>query len=326
MNNLLGLAALALSTVFLNIAHAGKLGVYTAPEAGFDTHTFYYDDGNEVTIIDTQFVPALTQAMVDKIRSETDSKITRVIVTHPNPDKFNGLAFLHGMGVESISSEAVAAQMPVVHAYKKNFWVNTMRSFEESDYPKFENVETTFNGKAVVELDSGETLSLIELQNSGIAKHQVVVRVDATGDLIVGDLVHHNAHAWLEGGLVGGIPHTDLESWRAALTELHYLSADYPAAKVYGGRGEFVSVEEAVSSQREYLKQVKSIVDTYIVENRASLNSENDRKEHFQNLTKLVSQAFPHYKLPYMVQYSVYGLLDTRQEILESYFMVRTQS
>ncbi|MFD2273450.1 hypothetical protein ACFS07_26800 [Undibacterium arcticum] len=100
-------------------AQCGTLGVYTSDQKGFDTHTFWYDDGKEVTLIDTQFVPQLTEAMVQQVKSSTASPITRVIVTHANPDKYNGLAYLHKLGVESITSAAVSREMPVVHAYKE---------------------------------------------------------------------------------------------------------------------------------------------------------------------------------------------------------------
>src|SRR5689334_14613759 len=107
-SRILSLSAGTLAALASSAALAGTLGVFTSDAKGFDTHTFYYDDGKEVTLIDTQFVPALTAAMVDQVKRKTASPITRVIVTHPNPDKFNGLPYLHKLGIESISSEAVA--------------------------------------------------------------------------------------------------------------------------------------------------------------------------------------------------------------------------
>ena len=144
--------------------HAGELGRYTSGADGFNTHTYYYDDGEEVTIFDTQFLPSFTQAMVDQIRGETDSPITRVVVTHPNPDKFNGLPLLHDLGATSIASEATAEAMPEVHAYKKRYWVEEAGTFEPGEYPEFEPVQETFSGERTIELDSGETITLIELE------------------------------------------------------------------------------------------------------------------------------------------------------------------
>ena len=296
---------------------AGSLGVFTSGTNGFDTHTFYYDDGEEVTLIDTQFLPSLTEAMVDEVKSKTSSPITRVVVTHANPDKFNGLPYLHALGVESVTSAAVAADMPLVHAYKERFWIDEARAFEPGTYPAFENAKTVFSKSATIALKSGETLSLFELDNPGVANHQVVVRIDETGDLIVGDLVHTNAHLWLEGGLRQGKPHADLQRWSRAVGELHDLSAGKPGAKVYGGRGDFIAVDAAIKEQQRYLTKAQALVTGYITElgaRKGELHDGQKKAAHFQELEKRFAAAFPDYKLPYMVGYSVYGLLNTLTE------------
>jgi len=311
----LAVVSFAILGVVAAPACAGKLGVYTSDANGFDTHTFYYDDGREVTLIDTQFVPTLTQAMVEQVKKETGSPITRVIVTHPNPDKFNGLAYLHSIGVESVSSRAAAEAMPAVHEYKKYYFVNIAKMFTEETYPKFENVKRTFSGTTRIKLKSGETLSLIELKNPGVTSTQVVVRIDKTGDLIVGDLVHHKAHAWLEGAIVKGKPRADLARWAAAVSELPALAKDKPAAKVYGGRGDFVSVAQAVKAQRTYLNGANTLVDAYLAElgnRKGELTDPEKSSLHHQELQKRFARAFPDYALSYMIKYSVYGLIDTK--------------
>jgi glyoxylase-like metal-dependent hydrolase (beta-lactamase superfamily II) len=292
-------------------AWAGTLGVFTSDQKGFDTHTFYYDDGREVVLIDTQFVPELTRAMVDQVKAGTRSPITRVVVTHANPDKFNGLPYLHAMGVASISSAGVANDMPAVHAYKKAFWTETMKAFAPDAYPTFEPIHERFEGRRTLKLASGETLTLFALRHAGVAAHQVVVRIDATGDLIVGDLVHHAAHAWLEGGLVDGRPVPRIDDWIAALDELPALAAGHPAARVYGGRGDFVTVATAVRAQKAYLRKARSVVRGYVAglgERRAELAAPATAEPHYRALEQRMTAAFPSYRLPYMVRYSVYGL------------------
>jgi glyoxylase-like metal-dependent hydrolase (beta-lactamase superfamily II) len=309
------LSAVSLSLGCAAPAEAGKLGVFTSDANGFDTHTFYYDDGREVTLIDTQFVPALTQAMVEQVKRETHSPITRVIVTHPNPDKFNGLAYLHALGVESIASRATADAMPGVNEYKKYYFVNVAKMFTDETYPKFENVKTTFSGQMQIRLKSGETLSLIELKNPGVTSTQVVVRIDKSGDLIVGDLVHHKAHAWLEGAIVNGKPHADLAKWAAAVDELPALAKGKPAAMVYGGRGDFASVAQAVQAQRRYLSRANALVDDYIASlgpRKSELSDSANSKTHYDELERRFARAFPDYALPYMIKYSIYGLVDSK--------------
>jgi glyoxylase-like metal-dependent hydrolase (beta-lactamase superfamily II) len=294
----------------LGAAQAGTLGVYTSDAKGFDTHTFYYDDGQEVVLIDTQFLPALTQAMVEQVHASTRSPITQVVVTHPNPDKFNGLAYLHHLGVRSISSAEVADAMPAVHAYKQAFWTDTLKAFAPGTYPAFEPVQTRFVGQKTLTLKSGETLTLFALQHAGVSSHQVVVRVDATGDLLVGDLVHHAAHAWLEGGLVDGRPQPQITQWIAALGELPALAAGHPDAKVYGGRGEFVRVADAVQAQQDYLRSAQTLVHRYVQERGLHVAdfAQPTAQAHYLALQARLAAAYPAYRLPYMVGYSVYGL------------------
>jgi glyoxylase-like metal-dependent hydrolase (beta-lactamase superfamily II) len=290
-------------------AHAGTLGSFTSDAKGFDTHTYWYDDGQEVTVIDTQFVPALTEAMVAKIRASTASPITRVIVTHPNPDKFNGLSVLHALGAESIASARTAAAMPGVHAYKKYFWTQVAKSFLDADYPKLEAVKTTFSGRYTVRLKSGETLSLIELKNPAVSSTQTVVRIDRTGDLLVGDLVHHQAHLWLEGGIVDGKPAPDLQVWKAALAELPALGS----GRVYGGRGEVGTVKEVVAAGRTYLQRADDLVTGYVRRvPAAELKDATQAQPHYAAIQKELEAAFPDYALGYLVGYGVYGLVNSK--------------
>ncbi|HYD60422.1 MAG TPA: MBL fold metallo-hydrolase [Noviherbaspirillum sp.] len=314
VSRLLILAAGSMSAIASSAVLAGVLGVYTSDSNGFDTHTFYYDDGKEVTLIDTQFVPKLTEAMVEEVRRKTTSPITRVIITHANPDKYNGLSYLHKLGIESIASEAVAREMPVVHVYKENFWVNSAKAFQPGQYPAFENVKKTFLKKTTIPLKSGETISLFELNNPGVTNKQVVVRINKTGDLIVGDLVHTKAHLWLEGGLNQGRPHADLKRWSEAVGELRAIAGKKPNAKVYGGRGEFIPVDSAIKEQQRYLARADELVKTYVGElgeRKHELHDPEKKTSHYKELERRIAAAFPDYKLPYMIGYSVYGLVDS---------------
>ena len=300
----LTLAALLISSA----ASAGKLGVFTSDDAGFNTHTYYYDDGEEVTIIDTQFVPALTEAMISKIQSETSSPITRVVVTHPNPDKFNGLSVLHKLGASSMASKATADAMQTVHEYKKYYWVKIANAFTEENYPQLEPVNASFEGEQIITLKSGETLTLIELKHAGVSSTQTVVRVDNTGDLIVGDLVHYQAHAWLEGGIVESKAMPDIESWILAVKELPALGS----GNIYGGRGQVGTVEQAVSYQTEYLAKAETIVSEYLSSiDTSELGDSSMAQKHYANIQQKFEQAYPDITLSYLIGYGIYGLVNS---------------
>lgn len=216
--------------------------------------------------------------------------ITRVIATRPNPDKFNGLSEFHKAGVESIASAKTAATIPGVDAYKRYFFVKLAKAFTDETYPKVEAVKTTYTGKTVIVLKSGETITLFELAQPGISSDQTVVRIDKTGDLIVGDLVHTKTHAWLEGGVVDGKATPTLAGWKADLNELTRLG------KVYGGRGEFVGVKQAVAQEIVYLDKANAVVTAYVKalgDKSAELSDPAKQGDHYKAIQGELAKAFP---------------------------------
>jgi glyoxylase-like metal-dependent hydrolase (beta-lactamase superfamily II) len=288
---------------------AGKLHVWTSDASGFNTHSVWYDDGQEVTVVDTQFTPAIAEKLIADIKKTTAAPITRVIVTHPNPDKFNALSVFHKLGAESVSSEATAAAIPGVDTYKRIFWTKVAKAFTDETYPRVEPVKRTFSGKMVIALKSGETVTLIELAHPGISSTQTVVRFDGTGDLAVGDLVHNKTHAWLEGGIVNGKPVPNIEGWKADLQELTGLST----GTVYGGRGNFGPATEVVPAQIAYLDKADAIVTAYVGQlgdrARSELDDPTKAQAHYAAIRDEIAKAFPDYAMPDLVSYSVYGLV-----------------
>jgi glyoxylase-like metal-dependent hydrolase (beta-lactamase superfamily II) len=305
------ITAAGLSLAALSPVSAGQLGVYQSDSKGFDTRTYWYDDGREITVFDTQFVPALTEAMIAEIRKTSQNPISRVVVTHPNPDKFNGLSVLHKLGAVSIASKATADAMKGVHDYKEYFWVNIAKAFTKESYPKLEPVKQTFEGQQVIKLASGETITLTQLKHSGVASTQTVARIDATGDLIVGDLVHYKSHAWLEGGIVGGAPKVDIASWIAAVGEIRDLGGKV----VHGGRGDEAPVDAAIADQQAYLKGIDAVVVQYVKDlgSRAlELRDPVKGTEHHKAIQAKAEVTFPGRKLSYLIGYGVYGLANSK--------------
>lgn len=284
------------------------VGTFTSDASGFDTHSYFVDTGREVVVFDAQFTPELAQRAIAQIQAQTTSPITYVVVTHPNPDKFNGLAAFQAIGAQAVASVATAAAIPAVHAYKKYYFVNIAKQFSEASYPAQARIDVTFAGDLALPLRSGHKLRLHELAHGGVTTTQTVAYVPAARALFVGDLVHHRAHAWLEGGIVGGRPVPNLAAWQGALGEL----AAYPDATVYGGRGEPAAVTTAVAAQSAYLRDLDAIARAYVAAlggtARAELTGPNADR-HYQLVADQAAQKYPQYALPYMIRYGVYGLL-----------------
>ncbi|MFO0547331.1 MAG: MBL fold metallo-hydrolase [Polyangiaceae bacterium] len=283
-----------------------RVGVYTSDAAGFDTKTVWFDTGREIVVFDAQFTERHAKEALAAIRAESASPIRYLVITHPNPDKFNGALVFRRAGATVVASRATAAAIPGVHAYKRAFFVETAKMFAPSDYPEEATVDLTFDGELTLDTDAGH-ITLRELCHSGVSSTQTVGFFSEANALAVGDLVHHKAHAWLEGGIVNGRPTPDLTAWQLALDEL----LAFEGATVYGGRGEAAPVAEAVASQKAYLVVADKLVRDYVRELGDSARAELDgprAAEHYAALAKRFAAAFPERQLGYLVQYGVYGL------------------
>ncbi|MFN7711514.1 MAG: MBL fold metallo-hydrolase [Curvibacter sp.] len=288
--------------------------LHTSSPDGFLTNSVWIDDGTEVTVIDTQFTPRLAEALVADIAKQTRSPIRRVIVTHPSPDKFNALSVFHRLGATSIASQATAAAMPGVHRYKQYYWVNIAKAFTAETYPQLELPSTTFVTELVVPLKNGDQLTLKTLATPGVTSTQTVVRIDSTGDLVVGDLVANRTHAWLEGAVESGKPAFDLKGWQASLRSLPALAKGKARARLFAGRGPALPVAEAVKAQLNYLDTAdKAIAAQEVAAADPSVLRDAARQgPYVEAVQQSLVRAFPGYAQPELVGYSLYGWLSSR--------------
>jgi glyoxylase-like metal-dependent hydrolase (beta-lactamase superfamily II) len=285
-----------------------SFATFTSDGAGFDTHSFWLDTGREVVVFDAQFTEAVAKKLITEIHGKTQHPIRFVVVTHPNPDKFNGAGAFQAIGAKVVASESTAKAIPDVYAYKKYYFVNVAKMFTDATYPPQAKVDITFKGDFDLPVEGSAKIKLHELAHRGVSSTQTVAFIPALNGLVVGDLVHHKAHAWLEGGIVDGKPTPDLPSWKLALDEL----SAYENATVYGGRGEAAKVADAVKAEQAYLDKMNAIVTKYVADLGAAKSELSGPKasEHYKKIAALAAQAFPDYALPYMIEYGVYGLVN----------------
>lgn len=282
-----------------------EVGSWVSDQAGFDTRSHWVDTGREAVVFDAQFTDRHAEELVKAIGAETTSPIRFVVITHPNPDKFNGASVFRALGAKVVASRATAAAIPGVHAYKRAFFVDVAKMIPEGEYPAEPVIDVTFEGELRLPTEAGEIV-LRELEHPGVSSTQTVGWAPAAEALFVGDLVHHGVHAWLEGGIVDGAPRPDLASWSAALDELRA----FEGATVHGGRGEAAPVSAAIEEQKQYLLQAERLVRMYVDElgdRRDELNGPEAGVHHAAIMARFEA-AFPGRGLAYLVQYGVYGL------------------
>ena len=231
-----------------------KIVSFESEASGFNTKSFFVVSQGEAVVIVTQFTPHAAQLALDHFSKTEKSALKFAIATHPNPDKFNGATFFQSKGAKFVTSEATANAMADVHAYKKYFFVNMAKMFKEDEYPQLPKVDVSFLTRKILTVGNTK-IELSELGTSGVSVNQTVVYVPSAKALFVGDLIHNEAHAWLEGGIVKGKPAPNLSSWIATL---EVLKARYPQdTVVYGGRGDSGKLAEVVDTQIAYLKKAE---------------------------------------------------------------------
>jgi glyoxylase-like metal-dependent hydrolase (beta-lactamase superfamily II) len=286
--------------------HPGTMHTFTSDQGGFDTHSFYYDTGREVVVFDAQFTADYAQQVIADVKAHTASPIRWVVVTHPNPDKFNGAGAFQAIGAKVVASAETAQAIPGVYAYKKAYFVGT-GAFTDATYPPQAHIDMTYEGSFDLPLEGGAGVHLATLMHSAVSSTQTVAHIPAIDALVVGDVVHHQAHAWLEGGLRNGAPDPDLASWSAALDEL----STYSGTTVYGGRGQTAPVDQAVADEKAYLSKMDTLVADYVagVADKSQLSGPM-AQQHYQAIADLAQQAFPAYDYDYLIAYGVYGLVN----------------
>ncbi|MFD8376403.1 MBL fold metallo-hydrolase [Streptomyces sp. NPDC059688] len=286
-----------------------KIYTYTSDANGFNTQTHFLDTGKSVVAFDAQFTPSYGEKALAYLRSKSSHPVKYLVVTHPNPDKFQGISAFKAAGATSIASTGTANAMRSVWKYKKTYFVNIAKTFTEATYPRLPAIDKTFDGHRTLIVDDVR-IDLTVLAKPGISSTQTVATIPALKSVLVGDLIHHDAHSWLEGGIVNGKPTPRIEGWKQDLDQIGQLAGK--KWTVYGGRGSVTSVATAVSQQKTYLntadKDASALVQSLTVAQRKAAVA--DPSPLVAQLTRKLTAQFPTYTLPYMIDYGAYGLIN----------------
>lgn len=291
--------------------YQGRVIEFKSDMAGFDTRTFFYEGQAEVIAVDAQFTPELAKQSILHLRKLTQKPITWLVITHPNPDKFNGASVFKSLGARIISSKATAAAIPEVHAYKEYFFVEMAKMFQKGNYPQPVAVDQTFENQTDLVLRGGERLYLKELSQPGVSSTQTIAYVRSANAVFVGDLVHYKAHAWLEGGIVGGKPTPAIDGWLANLKELAALVP--PTTRVYGGRGVTADLKTSLAEQYQYLQAARALIrkELKALGTKASGFNGPNAGAMYKALAAKFQAHFQGYELAYLIEYGAYGLVQS---------------
>lgn len=303
--------SLSSCTTFQQETFQGRIHTFKSDGQGFDTQTYFYESSEEVIAFDSQFTPELARQSINYLRRFTKKPISHLVITHPNPDKFNGASEFKKEGAIIVASEATQQALEGVHQYKKYYFVEIAKMFSNENYPTLTKVDETFQTDLTIRLSNGEQILLKEYEQKGVSSNQTIAILPREQGLVVGDLIHHKAHAWLEGGIQNGVASPDIASW---VSLIETIKDEFPnELLVYAGRGELGQLGEVVAAQKNYLVVAEQKVQEYLDQlTDPSVVTGDQANAHYQNISDLISSSFPDYQLNYMINYGVYGLVNSK--------------
>ena len=167
----------------------------SAAEAFF-VNSFILEGERSLVLVDTQFVVSEARAVVARLAA-LGKPLAGVLITHPHPDHYNGLATVMAAhpGVPVFATAATSAGMRATAEPKRAYWTPIVGA----DYPQ----EFVFPDVVVAD---GETLSLdgmeLGIVDLGAAEcdDNTMVVVPQLDAVIASDLVYAGVHPWLAEG------------------------------------------------------------------------------------------------------------------------------
>ncbi|MCP3141058.1 MBL fold metallo-hydrolase [Pyxidicoccus xibeiensis] len=249
-----------------------RVGQYLSSSWSFMTSSFWIEGPEGLVLIDTQFLPSALKKEVHYAEGVTGKKVVLAIVLHPNPDRFNGTAWLRERGVRVVTSQQVRDLIPAVHerwapVYFEKYW--------NGRYPRTLVLPEAF-GAATQELSAGGLTLKAHVLGTGCSPAHVVVEWE--GHLFVGDLVANGTHSWVENGRI--------DEWLRRLDELRALRPRW----VHPGRG-LSGGPELLERQTEYLQAVVAAVSEEQPRGRST-------PEALERISQRVSQRYPDHEVP----------------------------
>lgn len=224
----------------------GKAGIATDNE-GFISNAGFIITDEGVVVFDALGTPSLADLLLTKIRSVTDKKIIKVIVSHYHADHIYGLQVYKDLGAQIIAPKGVMDYLSSPEAEERieerrfslEPWVN------ETTYLVTPDV---IIDKAM-EFKSGELTFKLDLLGAAHSEGDLTLYVEPDRVLFSGDIIFE--------GRVPYLGDANTKTWLETLTQMEtskvkaLIPGHGPAAK---------NPNQAISATRNYLAKVRAVM------------------------------------------------------------------
>ena len=228
----------------------GQAGIATDNE-GFISNAGFIVTNEGVVVFDALGTPSLANLLLTKIRSVTDKKIIKVIVSHYHADHIYGLQVYKELGAEIIAPNGVmeylsspaAAERIEERRFSLEPWVN------ETTYLVTPDVIID----KPMEFKSGDITFKLDILGAAHSDGDLTLYVEPDRVLFSGDIIFE--------GRVPYLGDSNTKKWLETLVKMEtgkitaLIPGHGPAAK---------NPNQAISATRNYLAKVRSVMGTAV--------------------------------------------------------------
>ena len=222
-----------------------RVHIHTSSHSAFFVNSFIIEGNKSLVLVDTQFVLSEAAAVAERIAT-LQKPLAAILITHPHPDHYNGLASILEKypGTKVYATAGTIAGMRASAEPKRAYWTPIVGA----DYPqRFAFPDVTISDQEHLRID-GIELVVTDFGPTECSDNSAI-ELPQIDSVIISDLVYNRVHPWLAEGRS--------ELWLVALAE---AKRRFSSSNVlYAGHGA-AGPPTIIEDQAAYINGVRDVV------------------------------------------------------------------